>query len=153
MSQLRRRGRPEAERAVHVHPATVPVRDVDRIHHRIKGPRVHVAGLKADDQRGAEIDSAERLLERLSSDAALVIHGDDLRLAQAQVAEREINRFVSLYAGEDADARRSAESVALQIPPNAIQYFRACSGETREVGHRGTGDETDVGGRQTEQIQ
>ncbi len=96
-----------------MYPGTVPVRDLYRVRHRIECPGVQVAGLQADDQRAPRVNGAQRLLERIGPNAALVIDGHGLRLAQSQVAERQVDRLVPLRADQNANARRSGESVAL----------------------------------------
>ena len=51
----RRRGRPQPERAIHVQPGTVTVRDLGDLIQGIEGAGADVAGLSADERGSAPL--------------------------------------------------------------------------------------------------
>ena len=114
---------------------------------------MHVAGLQADDG-GAAVARLESRGERGGLDPALVVGGDRLGGAEAQVAQREVDGVVPLGADQDAYAGRVGQALGDEVPAVAAQHLVAGGGQAGEVGHRPAGHEADgTAGRQAEQVQ
>ncbi len=147
------RGRcPQAEGTVDVHPCTVVVREGRRRAERVEGTRVQVARLQADDRR--PVPGRERHLERVQPDAALVVGGNGRRRSEAQVAQGQVHRAVPLLPDEHPHVRGAGETEPVEVPAAGGEHVLPPRGEAGEVGHRGTGDEADVGvRRQSQQVE
>ena len=146
MPERRRRGRPQPERAVHVHPGAALVGE--RRSHSANGsnaPECRLPACSADAATGAGRHGGQRLGERVRPDPALVVGGDDGRLAEAEVAQREVDRAVPLGADQHVHPRRTGQPVAVARPSRPRPARAAARRQAGEVGHRGAGDEPDVG--------
>ncbi len=140
-------GRPQPERAIDVHPCTMPVRDFDRGFERIERARVDVARLQAHDHRRSRVECLERLGQRVDSDSTLVVDGNGLRTAEAEISQREVDGFVPLSADEHVDPRRSSHSVVADIPANPGEHRATCGCQAREVRHHRSGHEAHISSR------
>ena len=112
VAQSGRGGRPQAERAVDVHPGPVVVGEPDRLGERVERARVQVAGLQADHRRTAGRAVAERPAQRIGPHPSLIVDLDPFRSAEAEVAQRQMNRGVAVVADDHPKpaARRSARA-------------------------------------------
>ena len=154
MAQRRHGRRPQAERAVDVHPGAVPVGELDRLGERIERAGVQVAGLQADDDRARPRRAARapRRVRRRGSGPGR--RRRPARGAETEVAQGEIDGVVPLGADQHVDAGRAGQAVAAHVPSGPWQHRGAAGGQPGEVRHRGAGDEADVGaGRQPEQVE
>jgi hypothetical protein len=125
-----------------VHPRIVPVRRRDRGGERVERSGVQVAGLKADDRRHGW-RAVQLGVQRVDVDSTLLIGRHDDGGAEAEVAQREIDGVVALSTHQHPDGRAAGEAAAADLPTRFAQYPLARGGEAAEVGHRGTGDETE----------
>ena len=150
----RRRGRgEEPERAVDVHPRAVLVGHLDRLGERVEGAGVHVAGLEQHDRRTVRSGS-ERGRQRFRDQPALVVRSDDLRGAEAEVAQGQVDAVVTLGADDHPHPRRTGEPVGADVPALAPQHLSAGRGQAGEVGHRGSGGVADrAGGGEPQQVE
>jgi hypothetical protein len=115
---------------------------------------VDVAGLQADDRRprraGGE-DPPE--LRHVDRPLAVGGHRLDDPGAEAQQAQRPVDRRVALGAGHHPHRRSAGEAVGLDVPPGPAQDVVAGRGERDRVGPLPTGDEPEGrAGRQAEQL-
>ena len=138
MRQLRAGCRPQSEGPVDVQPATGGMRGSSNLGEGVEAARVNVPGLGADDDGALHL--RERGTEGLDPHPPLLIGRHLQGVAEAEVAQREVDRAVPLSADENGD-RRSGQSPRGDIPPHPRQHLVPGSGERREVGHRGAGDE------------
>ena len=146
-------GGEEPERPVDVHPRPRVVRRGDRLDEGVEGAGVHVAGLQAHD-RGPAVARLEGSGEGSGLDPALVVGRHQLRRAQAEVAQREVDGVVPLGADQDAYAGRAHQTLGRDVPAVAAQHLVAGGGEAGEVRHRAAGDEADgTGLGEAEQIE
>ena len=97
---------------------------------------------------------ASRRREVLGVEPALLVDGDLLGRAEAQVAQGQHDRSVALGADEHPHPRCAGESVGRGVPARSLEHAVPRRGEAGEVRHRGAGDEADGGARgQPEQLQ
>ena len=145
---------PKAECAVDVHPRAFPVRDLADGAQRIDRAGVHVAGLRADDDRAVE--SCQRPLQGVWPHPPLLVGLDLLRAARAKAehAQRGVNGDVCLRASDDVHLRRAGQSVLFDIPSHTTQHSVARGGEGGEVGLLPAGDQSHARvARQIEQLE
>ena len=146
--------RPEAERAVDVQPAAALVHDAGELAQRVDRAAVHVAGLRADDERAVE--SRECVAQRVGAHPPLPVgrHDDDTLRPEPEHAQRRVNRHVRLGADDDVDARRAVEAVRLHVPAHFAQDAVPRRGERGEVRHLAAGHEADAGAaREAEELE
>ena len=152
MPQPRRRGRPQAERAVDVHPGARLVRRLDRGAEVVERPRVDVARLQEDDRRAAA--RRQRLAERVDPDAALLVarHRRSgcprprYRPARSTVPCRS-SPTMKRIGGTARHARR------LDVPAGAAQHLVTGGGHARELRHGRARRESDLAARrEAEQV-
>ncbi len=143
----RRGGRPQAERAVHVHPGPTPMSEVDGLGEGVKGARVEISRLQADDDRLAVGDLLECCFQRLHAQPALVVSRDGARMTQAKVTKRQVDGVVALCSDHHVDSRRPSESQGVDVPTHLIKHVEARRGQASEVRHSAPGDEAHVTAR------
>ena len=95
----------------------------------------------------------ERPGELVGAHSALLVCVDDGRRAQAEQAERAIDRRVPLGADEHARGQRPG-ALTLDVPPDGVEDVEARGREPGRVCHLGAGDEADRPlTRQAEQVE
>ncbi len=113
---------------------------------RVVGAGVHVAGLRADDDR--PVDRGQLRAERVEPHPALVVGGDPPHAvplaAHPEHLERGVDRDVGPLVGDDRDRRRPLEPQALHVPADLGQHRVTGRRERGEVGHGGAGHEADA---------
>ena len=113
-----------------------------------------VARLCAHDRRPGV--GGQRFCQRGGIHPALGIGGypDRGLFAEAEQAQRGVDRGMRLLAAEDAERRCANQPVTLHIPALAIEDGIPRCGQARRVGALAAGDESDARGvRQAEQLQ
>ena len=151
MTKTRARTRPETESTVDVQPRTVRSNRIGDLVEGIECSGVHLARLRADDRR--PVSFRQRRTQSLGVQPSLPVGGHDLGQAEAEQAERTVDRDVALRADEHANARCSGETVPPDIPAHALEHAEARGSKRRDASHLGAGDETERGVlRQPEQI-
>ncbi len=152
-AQLRRRGRPHAERSIDVQPATVRTDGGGDVGERIERAAVHVARLRADDRRAR--DGREHVAQQVGAHAALRVRGDapHARSADAEHLQGRKDRDVAFVADDDVDRRRAGKAVLLYVPATRAEYGVTRGRERGEARHRRAGREADARAfRQREEI-
>ena len=145
-SQFGNRRRPEAERAVDVHPRAARVRASSTI--APSGSLAPVLTLPACAQTiVGPSRPCERGVERVRAHAALIVDGDELDLlgAEPEIPQRADRGDVHFVAGDHAHARRALQAVRLDVPAGAAQHFVPRRRQAGEVRHVAAGDEADAG--------
>src|SRR5664279_3966870 len=122
---------PQAESAVDVDPGTVCMGDGDGRSKGVERAGVHVACLEADDGRAV----SDVLCQRVDLNPPLVVRGDDDWCPEAEVAQCDIDRLVSLGTDQDSNPRRAAEAEYWQVPPCVGENAIARRGKAAEVRH------------------
>src|SRR5690606_6480767 len=89
---------------------------------RIARAAVHVAGLQAHDQR-----SLPARVEPVRAHPTLAVGLDDAHLlrADAEHAQRPVDRAVALGTDDDLDARCTGQTIALDVPAGLAQHLGA----------------------------
>ena len=113
-----------------------------------------VARLQARRSSGRPSPASSAAASAAGLDAPLVVGGDRLGRAEAEVAQGEVDGVVPLGAHQDAYAAASRRGpAAATSQPCAAQHLVARGGEAGEVGHGAAGDEADrAAGGQAEQV-
>ena len=148
------RRRPEAERAVDVDPGSVRVGDRDDRLEVVERAGVHLAGLRADDQRlpGAGEDA----FEELGAHPALVVdrHDELLGPTDPEQPQRAGQRHVALLADDDPERRRAGETLLAEVVADPLVHGLTGGGERGDVRHLAAGHERERGvRRQPEQLE
>ena len=136
---------PQTERAVDVHPSVARVGRRADLVDRVERAAVHVPRLRADDQRRVVARARARRASASGAHAPLLVGGNPLgrRVAEAQVAERDVDRRVPLLADHDAHGRRAVQAPGRDVPADVGEHAVPRRGERGEVGHHPAGDEPD----------
>lgn len=71
---------------------------------------------------GRSSSSAKTLAERDRVDPALLINGDDLGRAEAEVAKHHVDGVVTLRTDQHSDPRRTCQTVVPDVPPRPRQH-------------------------------
>lgn len=82
-------------------------------------------------------------LRRINAALAVRRHRDGV--SHAQIPQREIDRIMAFLPHQAADSRGTGKPGGVDVPAGFLQDAPACCRKAGEVGHRCTGDETDVG--------
>ena len=137
-------GRPQAERAVDVHPCAMPVCDVAAGGQVVAGARVHVAGLQAHDGR-ATGSVRQHLLEVIDVQRAVCVGPYRLHTggAEAEQPQGSVDRGVPLDTGHDTDRRGAGQAVSLDVPARSCQDVVTAGGQAHRVRLLAAGHETD----------
>ena len=143
VAQARARGRPQPEGAVDVQPRSVLSRGIGDLLEGVERPGVHLAGLRAHDRR--RVDAFECGAQRVRIHAPLMVRRDRLRRTEPEQPHRAVDRHMTLLSYEDADARPACETVAADVPADALEDAVASSGKCSHAPHLGARDEPDRG--------
>ena len=120
----------------------------------VAGPRVHVAGLGAHDER--PLHAIQAAPEGIGVHAALGVgrHANDPLAAQPEVLEGGLQGGVRLVADAHPDLRRAEQAARLDVPALAGEDRVAGRGEGHDVRQPGPADEAEAGlGGQAQQVQ
>ena len=154
VTQPRRGGRPHPDGPVHVHPPAALAHQRDQLLEAVVGTGVDVAGVQAHHERGALGHLRQGGDEVVHPHAAVLVHADGHRSAQAQEPESAVDGLVAVGAAEDVHPRGTLQPVRVQVPADRAQDMTAGRGQAREVGRHGTRDEPHHRTRgQAEQVQ
>ena len=143
MPEGRRRRGPQSERAVDVEPgAGLCGRIRDQLE-RVDRPRVHVPGRRADDRRALELP--KRRAQRVGKHPALVVRLDRKHAggAEAEEAERPVERGVPLVARDDVHGGCADEAPLVHVPAHPLEHGVARCGKRGEVRHLAARDEAE----------
>ena len=129
-----RRG-PEPERAVDVDPGAVRVGDGDDRLEVVERSRVHLAGLRADDQRLPGV--GEHAVQELGAHPPLVVHRHDELLGPSdpEQPKRAGQRHVALLPDDDPKRRRAGETLLAEVVADLLVHGLTGGGERGDVRH------------------
>ena len=139
-----------------MHPAAALVCQPADVANRVERPGVHVACLRADDERHAVITVRQLPFKLGDAHAALVVDGHDLGCsrAEAEVAQRDVDGRMPLGTDDDPHPRCADEPLRLDVPTQPLQGCVTRRREGREVRHRRARDKSRARGRgQAQQIE
>ena len=145
--------RPQPEGAVDVHPRAVLVRERRRTPRTGRRRRSGCCPPGAPRSSGPSADaSASR--ERVGADPPLLVHRYDVRVAEAEEPQRQVDRRVPLRPDQRPAPRGPPASPDCTSYPASTQDGVARRGQAGEVGHRRAGHEADRrSGREPEQVE
>ncbi len=121
---------------------------------RVEGAGVHVACLRADDQRA--VDLGQLGAQRVDIHPTLPVDGgaNDAVRSEAQQLQRDRDGDVHLASADHGHVRRTGETLLLDVPADAQQHAAPCGSKADDVRHLAAGGETDARGRrQPEQLE
>ncbi len=141
VTERRRGGSPQAERAVDVQPGALVAAERRDLVERVERARVHLAGLRADDGRAR--DPAKRVRQPVEAHTALGVDVDpDCRRGpEPQQAQRAVDRHVALSARHHGDRRGACEPALLDVPARPLENGMTRCGEARHVRELAARDE------------
>jgi hypothetical protein len=125
-----------------VDPGAVLVGDGHGVLERVERPRVHVARLQRHDRRPVR-GLSERVGQRVRAQPPLVVGGDGVGPAQAEVAQHQVHAVVPLLADQHPHGRRAGQPALGLLPSGPPQHLVPGRRQAGEVGHRGPGREAD----------
>src|SRR5690349_22832127 len=140
MRSLRRDARPDAKRAVDVHPRWMlrGANAIDDVIERVERTGVDVACLQADYARSPDIG------KRVGAHSSLIIdgNGDKTRAAESDDAECLPQGSVAFLTGDDIDLGRAEQSMPVDVPVTLREQPVTRGGECSDVRDGRTGDES-----------
>lgn len=121
MAELRRRGRPQSERAVYVETGTMFVRELPDLRERVRRSRVHLSRL-ADD--GRPVADGENVTQRLCIHATLIVGRNTLHASPAEPEHLEGRQDSRVHriSYDDRDRRCACETLLFHVDAHASQH-------------------------------
>ena len=127
--------------------------DLDDLREGIERSGVHLAGLRADDRRAAELGERRAQPFRLHSTLVVGVYDDELRGADAQQPQRAVDGHMAESPDDDADRRRLCEAALADVPASLGENLVPCGGECSHVRHLTAGGDRERGARrEAEQV-